>query len=190
MRGNDLDTDRIIPARYLKEVAFGNMGQYPFYDERFGADGEKKKHPFNDERFSGASILLVNKNFGCGSSREHAPQALMRWGIKAIVGESFAQIFAGNCTMLGIPTLVASPDEINLLMELVEEHPNHLLEVDVQKNMITVDKHEITATMNASAQNALTEGTWDSASLLLSAKDKIKEVATQLPYFNNFGDGQ
>src|SRR5574342_382016 len=112
IRGNDIDTDRIIPARYLKEATFARMGEYPFFDERFHASGEKKDHPFNHLRHQGASILFVNKNFGCGSSREHAPQALYRFGIRAIVGESFAAIFAGNCTMMGLPAVVVTQEQV------------------------------------------------------------------------------
>ena len=121
--GNDIDTDRIIPARYLKEITFSRMGQYPFYDERFSADGELKDHPFNKPQYDGASILVANANFGCGSSREHAPQALGRWGIKAIVAESFGEIFAGNCAMLGIPALVASKSDVAALQKLALEDP-------------------------------------------------------------------
>src|ERR1700675_846818 len=120
VRGNDIDTDRIIPARYLKEATFARMGEYPFFDERFDAAGKIKPNPFNDAKFKGASILFVNKNFGCGSSREHAPQALYRFGIHAIVGESFAAIFAGNCVMLGMPAATAGAREIEELMRLAE----------------------------------------------------------------------
>ena len=133
MRGNEIDTDRIIPARYLKEVSFARMGDYPFFDERYTGDGKKKDHPFNDPEYSGASILFVNKNFGCGSSREHAPQALNRFGIKVIVGESFAAIFAGNCTMMGVPTVTASEKDIQQLMKSVEENPKTEYTVDIDK---------------------------------------------------------
>ena len=109
--GNDIDTDRIIPARHLKEITFANMGKYPFYDERFDEAGKSKDHPFDNPAYQGASVLLVNQNFGCGSSRVHAPQSLMRWGVKAVVGESFAEIFAGNCTMLGIPLVMVTPED-------------------------------------------------------------------------------
>src|ERR1700745_2689343 len=125
IRGNDIDTDRIIPARYLKEVTFARMGSYPFFDERFDAEGKQKPHPLNDVKHKGASILFVNKNFGCGSSREHAPQALYRFGIQAIVGESFAAIFAGNCTIMGVPTVTVSAKEIEQLMKSVEDNPPH-----------------------------------------------------------------
>src|ERR1041384_1620470 len=130
VRGNDIDTDRIIPARYLKEVTFARMGEYPFFDERFDPAGKQKPHPFNDPRYKGASILFVNKNFGCGSSREHAPQALYRFGIHAIVGESFAAIFAGNCTMMGLPAVTVSHDDVELMMKMVEEVPQTRFALD------------------------------------------------------------
>src|SRR5512145_3576316 len=123
LRGNDIDTDRIIPARYLKEVTFARMGDYPFFDERYDGSGRKKDHPLNDPEYHGAALLFVNKNFGCGSSREHAPQALYRFGIKAIVGESFAAIFAGNCTMMGLPAVTAPAADIEQLMKRVAENP-------------------------------------------------------------------
>src|SRR5205823_12826545 len=125
IRGNDIDTDRIIPARYLKEATFARMGEYPFFDERFDASKKKKDHPFNDPEYKGASILFVNKNFGCGSSREHAPQALYRFGIQAIVGESFAAIFAGNCTMMGLPAVIVGGKDIEQLMKRVEDDPQN-----------------------------------------------------------------
>src|SRR5881296_1824719 len=133
VRGNDIDTDRIIPARYLKEITFTRMGEYPFFDERFDSSGKLKPHPFNDPHFKGASILFVNKNFGCGSSREHAPQALYRFGIHAIVGESFAAIFAGNCTIMGLPTVTVSAAEIDTLMKTVEGNPQTRFAVDIDK---------------------------------------------------------
>src|ERR687898_1894690 len=120
IRGNHIDTDRIIPARYLKEVSFARMGEYPFFDERFDASGNLKPHPLNEPKYKGASLLFVNKNFGCGSSREHAPQALYRYGINTIVGESFAAIFAGNCTMMGAPTVTVASGDIERLMQAVE----------------------------------------------------------------------
>jgi 3-isopropylmalate/(R)-2-methylmalate dehydratase small subunit len=137
LRGNDIDTDRIIPARYLKEVTFARMGEYPFFDERYDAAGRKKDHPFNDPEYRGAAILFVNKNFGCGSSREHAPQALHRFGIKAIVGESFAAIFAGNCTMMGVPTVTVSAGEIQQLMKSVEENPRTQYTVDLESKTLS-----------------------------------------------------
>ena len=136
IEGNDIDTDRIIPARYLKEITFTNMGKYPFYDERFDTEGKPTGHPFDLPQFQGAHILFVNQNFGCGSSREHAPQALMRWGVKAIVGESFAEIFAGNCTMLGIPTATVSQAEMRKLQALVKAKPDTKFVLDLEKKTL------------------------------------------------------
>ncbi|MGN6732176.1 MAG: 3-isopropylmalate dehydratase small subunit, partial [Candidatus Binatia bacterium] len=137
IRGNDIDTDRIIPARYLKEPTFARMGEYPFFDERFDTAKKKKDHPFNDPEYEGASVLFVNKNFGCGSSREHAPQALYRFGIQAIVGESFAAIFAGNCTMMGLPTVTVGAKEIEQLMKSVEDNPRTEYTVDLEQKTIS-----------------------------------------------------
>src|SRR3989339_649867 len=155
VRGDDIDTDRIIPARYLREITFARMGEYAFYDERFKEDGKKKEHPFNNERFEGASILIVNDNFGCGSSREHAPQALMRWGIKAIVGESFAEIFSGNCTMMGIPTIILPKEEVDELMDFIEDNPSHEIVVDLIKNEISYAEDKATFSMKISSRKAL-----------------------------------
>jgi 3-isopropylmalate/(R)-2-methylmalate dehydratase small subunit len=188
VRGNDIDTDRIVPARYLREITFARMGEYAFYDERFDAQGRRKAHPFNDPRFQGATILIVNENFGCGSSREHAPQALMRWGIRAMVGESFADIFSGNCGMLGMPNLLLPKPEVLRLMDFVEGNPEAEIEVDVEKRAVRYDGVEVPAKMNESIREALLQGTWDMTSLMLEAKDKIREVASWLPYMNNFAE--
>jgi 3-isopropylmalate/(R)-2-methylmalate dehydratase small subunit len=136
VRGNDIDTDQIIPARFMKVVTFDGLGEFAFFDQRFDSEDEEKDHPFNEERFRDANVLVVNANFGCGSSREHAPQALMRWGIDAIVGESFASIFAGNCLALGIPTVTASTEEIGALQAFVEENPDAELTVDVERELV------------------------------------------------------
>ncbi|HLC60355.1 MAG TPA: 3-isopropylmalate dehydratase small subunit [Candidatus Nanoarchaeia archaeon] len=186
IKGNDMDTDRIIPARFLKEITFSNMGKYAFYDERFDETGNKKIHPFNDEKFRGASILLVNKNFGCGSSREHAPQALMRFGINAVIGESFADIFAGNCSMLGIPTITVDKQDIERLMEYVENFPQKEIYIDILKKEIRFKDSTINISMNESARKSLVEGMWDSTSLMLKSKDEIKKIARKIPYLNDF----
>jgi 3-isopropylmalate/(R)-2-methylmalate dehydratase small subunit len=187
VRGNDIDTDRIIPARYLKEATFSRMGEYPFFDERFDAAGKPKPHPFNDDRFKGASILLVNKNFGCGSSREHAPQALHRFGIHAIVGESFAAIFAGNCVMLGIPAVTVGEREIEQLMGLTESDPQAQFTLDIEKKTLSyaVGKSMPVAIPETSRQ-ALLEGSWDSTAMLRSNLSKVKKVAAKLPYMTGF----
>ena len=129
MRGDDIDTDRIIPARFLAAVTFDGLEQHVFEDERAGSSASSARHgthPFDDPRYQGASVLLVNSNFGCGSSREHAPQALQRWGIRAVVGESFAEIFFGNSAMIGLPCVTAAADDVRTLMERVERNPTRL----------------------------------------------------------------
>jgi len=186
MRGNDIDTDRIIPARYLKEVSFARMGEYPFFDERFDAAGRKKDHVFNDPEYHGASILFVNKNFGCGSSREHAPQALYRFGLKAIVGESFAAIFAGNCTMMGVPTVTAGAKEMDRLMKSVEEDPRTEYAIDLDAKTLTYADNTVAIDLPETYRSALTSGSWDSTALLRGNLEKVKRTAAKLPYIGNF----
>jgi 3-isopropylmalate/(R)-2-methylmalate dehydratase small subunit len=186
IRGNDIDTDRIIPARYLKEVTFARMGDYPFFDERYDASGRKKDHPFNDPEYQGASILFVNKNFGCGSSREHAPQALYRFGIKAIVGESFAAIFAGNCTIMGLPTVTADHNEVDLLMKTVAENPRTQFTVDIEKKILTFGDRRIAVDLPETYRIALTAGSWESTGLLRANLEQVKKTAAKLPYIGGF----
>jgi 3-isopropylmalate/(R)-2-methylmalate dehydratase small subunit len=186
IRGNDIDTDRIIPARYLKEVSFARMGEYPFFDERFDASGSLKPHPLNDAKYKGASLLFVNKNFGCGSSREHAPQALYRWGIHAIIGESFAAIFAGNCTMMGVPTVTVSPGEIENLMQAVEKDPTTMFRLDLQAKTISFGEHRIAVDLPDTYRSALVSGSWDSTAMLRANLSEVKKTAAKLPYMNNF----
>ena len=186
IRGNDIDTDRIIPARYLKEVTFARMGEYPFFDERFDASGKKKDHPFNDSEYKGASLLFVNKNFGCGSSREHAPQALYRFGIQAIVGESFAAIFAGNCTMMGMPAVVVGAKEIAQLMKSVEENPRTEYRIDLETKTLAYGNQQIGIDMPETYRIALTAGSWDSTALLRANLDQVKKTAAKLPYMTGF----
>jgi 3-isopropylmalate/(R)-2-methylmalate dehydratase small subunit len=186
IRGNDIDTDRIIPARYLKEVTFARMGEYPFFDERFDAAGKKKDHPFNDPEYKGASLLFVNKNFGCGSSREHAPQAIYRFGIKAIVGESFAAIFAGNCTMMGLPAVVVGAKEIDQLMKSVEENPRTEYSVDLETKTLSYDNVKIAIDLPETYRTALIMGSWDSTALLRANLEQVKKTAAKLPYMSGF----
>jgi 3-isopropylmalate/(R)-2-methylmalate dehydratase small subunit len=186
IRGNDIDTDRIIPARYLKEVTFARMGEYPFFDERYDGSGKKKDHPFNDPEYKGAAILFVNKNFGCGSSREHAPQALYRFGIQAIVGESFAAIFAGNCTIMGVPTVTVGAKEIEQLMKGVADNPRTEYTVDLESRTISYDGQKIAVDLPETYRTALTTGSWDSTTLLRANLDQVKNTAAKLPYMTGF----
>ncbi len=186
LRGNNIDTDRIIPARYLKFVTFETLGQYAFQDERFDENGKEKDHPFNEERFKGAEILLVNKNFGCGSSREHAPQSLMRMGIGGIVGESFAEIFAGNCTALGIPTVALNLEEIDVIMTAVDNNPETEVVIDLEKKSVTAGEASFAFTMPEPYRQSLTSGTWDTTATLLENRDLVEKKATALPYIAGY----
>lgn len=184
--GNDIDTDQIIPARFMKVVTFDGLGEYAFYDLRFTPEGETKPHPFNEERFTGASVLVVNRNFGCGSSREHAPQALMRAGIKAVVGESFAEIFAGNCTAMGVPAITLPHETVQEIMQVVENDPSIYMTIDLPSSVLTVGDTAYTFDMPAAYRSALIAGNWDSTSVLLSHLDMIDERASRIPYINGF----
>jgi 3-isopropylmalate/(R)-2-methylmalate dehydratase small subunit len=186
VRGNDIDTDQIVPARFLKEVTFDNMGEYAFYDVRRDDDGTLNDHPFN--RYPNANILLVNQNFGCGSSREHAPQALMRWGIDGLIGESFAEIFAGNCQALGLPTATADHETVEWIMEQVEADPTLELKIDVEEETATVGDETVDITINDSQREALLQGIWDTTALMKSYMDEVEQTAEQLPYLNDFAD--
>ncbi|HKL88822.1 MAG TPA: 3-isopropylmalate dehydratase small subunit [Salinibacter sp.] len=184
VRGNDIDTDQIVPARFLKEVTFDNMGEYAFYDVRRDDDGSLNDHPFN--RYTNASILVVNQNFGCGSSREHAPQALMRWGIDGLIGESFAEIFAGNCQALGIPTATANHETVEWIMEQVEADPTLEISIDVEAETATVGNEPVDVTINDSQREALLQGIWDTTALMKSYMDEVEQTANQVPYLNDF----
>ncbi len=178
--GAGIDTDRIIPARFMKCVTFDGLGEYAFYDVRKNEDGSDKPHPLNDPRFTGASILLSGPNFGCGSSREHAPQALYRFGFRAIIAESFAEIFFGNCTTLGIPCVIATAEDIQAIADAVAADPSIEVGVDLTKERITYGDKSIPLTILESAREALTTGHWDAIAELLEGKDgvavKMKEL--------------
>jgi 3-isopropylmalate/(R)-2-methylmalate dehydratase small subunit len=182
VRGSDIDTDRIIPARYLKLITFEDLGPAAFRDERFDEQDRPKPHPFNDERFRGFSILLANRNFGCGSSREHAPQALYRAGVRAIIGESFAEIFAGNCAAIGLPAVICSPVDVSVLMDAVERRPALELTVDlVARRVSASDGSGFGLSMPEAYRNSLIEGTWDSTAVLLANREAIMSASGRLP---------
>jgi 3-isopropylmalate/(R)-2-methylmalate dehydratase small subunit len=181
VRGDDIDTDRIIPARYLRTVTFDDLGAHAFEDDR--AQG---RHPFDEPRFQGADILLAGRNFGCGSSREHAPQALMRWGIRAFVAESFAEIFFGNCVALGLPCLTAAGADLARLMDSVEADPRQKLGLDVERQLLSWKGGEVHLALPEGARRQFLEGTWDALGQLLERPDLIRATAEGLPYINNF----
>lgn len=179
---DDIDTDRIIPARFLRCVSFEGLGEHAFEDDR----KQDPSHPFNDSRYSQASILVGGRNFGCGSSREHAPQSLMRWGIKAIVAESFAEIFFGNCTSLGVPALCASRSDLARLAAAVTADPALECTVDLEQLQVRFGNEAIPCTMPEGARSALVSGEWDFLGQLLDNKPQIERTAQTLPYLNQF----
>lgn len=180
--GDDVDTDRIIPARYMKCVTFDGLGEYAFYDERFEANGALKPHPLNDPRYAGASILLAGRNFGCGSSREHAPQALYRHGFRAILAESFAEIFFGNSITLGMPCLVMDGRDIRSLAALIDEAPQSEINIDVAGGQVGMADVSFPARLPDHAREALVNGRWDAIADLLEGLDSVRATAARLPY--------
>ncbi|MFL3658356.1 MAG: 3-isopropylmalate dehydratase small subunit [Opitutales bacterium] len=180
--GNEIDTDRIIPARFMKCVTFAGLGEYLFYDVRKNEDGSDKEHPLNDERFAKAKILLSGENFGCGSSREHAPQALYRFGFRGLIAESYAEIFFGNCTTLGIPCFCATKEDIQVVTAAIEADPSIEVTLDVANERILFGDQSVTAVVRDSARTALCEGKWDMIGELREVEDKVAEVAAALPY--------
>jgi 3-isopropylmalate/(R)-2-methylmalate dehydratase small subunit len=187
IRGNDIDTDQIIPARFMKVVTFDGLGQFAFFDQRFTEDDEQKDHPMNEDRFRDASVMVVNANFGCGSSREHAPQALVRWGIDAIIGESFAEIFAGNCLALGVPTVTADPETIAELQSWVEDNPDGEIDVDVEAETVTYGDTTVDVTVDDAQRKALVEGVWDTTALMGANGNAVRETGESLPYVTGEG---
>jgi 3-isopropylmalate/(R)-2-methylmalate dehydratase small subunit len=180
VRGDDIDTDQIIPARFLKTTTWEGMDQYAFYDARRDDDGELNDHPFNE--YKGANVLVVNDNFGCGSSREHAPRALARWGVEAIVGESFAEIFADNCKSLGIPAATTDPETVAELQDFIEANPEAGIELDVAGETVTYDGKTVDVDIDEAMRGALVQGIWDTVALLRSNMDAIDGTAADLPY--------
>ena len=183
LRGDNIDTDRIIPARFLRAVSFDGLEQHLFADDRAAADAvTPASHPVSDPRYGQASILLVNANFGCGSSREHAPQAIRRRGFRAIVGESFSEIFFGNAVALGMPCVTASHDDLEILMRRVEEDPGLLFGVDLSLLTVAAGQQQVRVSLPAEARDAFITGNWDATGLLLDRFDEVERVAARLPY--------
>ena len=176
--GDDIDTDRIIPARFLKCVSFDNLGKSVFADDRRILDGD---HPFDLEKNQGASILIVNSNFGCGSSREHAPQALLRWGIRAIIGESFAEIFYGNCTAIGIPCFTLTKELIKNIQN-VDNQDNCLFEININESTLKYGSVKLNLEIKNSSKQMFLSGKWDATATLLENINLIENKMNELPY--------
>jgi 3-isopropylmalate/(R)-2-methylmalate dehydratase small subunit len=183
VRGNDIDTDRIMPARFLRAVSFEGLERHLFEDDRKA----HPDHPFNDQRFAGAAFLVVNANFGCGSSREHAPQGLARFGIRGIIGESFSEIFQGNAAMLGLPCFAADRRAVDRLQTLIEHTPNLAITARVDTGLITAGPLRTTATLPPALHEAFVSGQWNPTSMLLDRFEQVRSVADRLPYLNGFG---
>jgi len=179
---DDIDTDRIIPARFLRCVTFDGLGEHAFEDDRQQDPG----HPFNQPQFQGASVLVAGRNFGCGSSREHAPQSLMRWGISAILAESYAEIFFGNCGSLGIVAARASRADLDKLGTAVTDNPDLELAVDLESRTATAGGLTVNIEIPDSVRDSLISGEWDFLSQLLSAADQVTSHAATVPYLNGF----
>jgi 3-isopropylmalate/(R)-2-methylmalate dehydratase small subunit len=179
--GNDIDTDRIIPARFLRCVTFDGLGEQAFADDRTQTKGE---HPFDQPQYQGANILVVNGNFGCGSSREHAPQALAKWGIKAIVGESFAEIFFGNCVAIGIPCVTASSETVKQLQTILKDNPQAAMTLDLEAMQVHCGDFQASVSMGDGPRQMLTTGTWDTCGQLTAQVDQIRATAAKLPYID------
>ncbi|MBF2099249.1 MAG: 3-isopropylmalate dehydratase small subunit [Gloeomargaritaceae cyanobacterium C42_A2020_066] len=179
--GNDIDTDRIIPARFLRCITFEGLGEHVFTDDRAQAAG---RHAFDQPQYQGASLLVVNANFGCGSSREHAPQAIARWGIRALIGESFAEIFAGNCLAMGVPCVTAGPEIIQRLQTALETDPTQTLRLDLDHLTLTWGNQQVSVYMAEGPRQMLRAGTWDACGQLVAQTDAIRATAGRLPYLH------
>lgn len=180
--GNDIDTDRIIPARFMKCVTFDGLGEFLFYDVRKNADGTDKPHPLNDPKHQGATVLFSGANFGCGSSREHAPQAIQKYGFRAVVAESFAEIFFGNCVTLGIPCLMAKREDIAQVAAAIAANPSLEVTIDVKGAAIRYGADSIPAVIRESARDALINGRWDAIGELLEGVPAVRLLTAKLPY--------
>ena len=182
LRGDNIDTDRIIPARFLRAITFEGLEQHLFEDDRAQLAARGVQHPIADPTYSGAAVLLVNANFGCGSSREHAPQAIRRSGIRAVVGQSFSEIFFGNSVALGMPCVTTDAATISALMQLVEQDPSTRVTVDLDRMRVAAGGTEHPIDLPPGARDSFLEGTWDATGLLLDRFDEVEAVAKRLPY--------
>lgn len=185
--GDDIDTDRIMPARHLRAITFDGLERHLFGDDRAHAAARGAVHPMDDPRFAGAALLVVNRNFGCGSSREHAPQGIVRWGIRGIIGESFSEIFFGNSVMLGLPAVTAAPADVARLQAAIESHPQLDVRLDLETMRATAGDLDLAVHLPPAARDALVTGRWDGLGLLLEDFETVRVAAARLPYLQGFG---
>jgi 3-isopropylmalate/(R)-2-methylmalate dehydratase small subunit len=181
VRGDDIDTDRIIPARFLKSISFEGLQDHLFEDDC----QQMEAHPVSNPAYAGAAVMLVGANFGCGSSREHAPQAIRRRGIRAVVGQSFSEIFFGNAVALGMPCPTATRESVEAMMALAERDPSTVFSVDLQAMRVTAAGQSFEIALPASAREAFLDGSWDATGLLVDDFDAVRSVAAKLPYVAN-----
>jgi 3-isopropylmalate/(R)-2-methylmalate dehydratase small subunit len=186
LAGDEIDTDRIMPARHLRAITFDGLERHLFGDDRAHMARQGLVHPLDDPRFAGASLMIVNRNFGCGSSREHAPQGLARAGIRAIVGESFSEIFFGNSVMLGMPAVTAAPADVAALQAAVEQDPQLEVRLDLETMRVTAGRLDVAVQLPPPARDALLTGRWDGLGLLLEDFDAVRAAAARLPYLRRF----
>jgi 3-isopropylmalate/(R)-2-methylmalate dehydratase small subunit len=184
--GDDIDTDRIMPARHLRAITFDGLERHLFEDDRAHASAQGSVHPIDDPRFADASMMVVNRNFGCGSSREHAPQGIVRWGVRGMIGESFSEIFFGNCVMLGMPAVTASAADIAALQAALEQEPRLEVRLDLETMRVTAGSLDIAVHLPAAARDALVTGRWDGLGRHLEEFDAVRAAAARLPYLRQF----
>jgi 3-isopropylmalate/(R)-2-methylmalate dehydratase small subunit len=187
LRGDNIDTDRIIPARFLKSISFEGLEEHLFEDDRRQLDEQGGTHPVSDPTYAAATILVVNANFGCGSSREHAPQAIRRRGFRGVIGQSFSEIFFGNSVALGMPCVTASPADVESLMAAIESDPSSLLELDLNAMTARIGGRQLTVTLPSAARESFLDGSWDATGLLLDRFEEVQAVAARLPYVSGWG---
>lgn len=184
--GDDIDTDRIMPARHLRAITFDGLEQHVFGDDRTHAAAQGIVHPMDDPRFAGAALMVVNSNFGCGSSREHAPQGLVRWGVRAMIGESFSEIFFGNSVMLGVPAVAAAKSDVAALQSAIERDPGLEVRLDLDAMRASAGDLSFAVHLPAAARDALMTGRWDGLGLLLDRFEDVRATAARLPYVGGF----
>lgn len=180
--GDDIDTDRIIPARFMKCLTFDGLGEYLFYDMKFHENGDQKEHPLNDSRYQNASVMVTGMNFGCGSSREHAPQSLYRAGFRAVIAGNFAEIFFGNSINLGMPCVSVSNDVRNSIAGLIDQNPSGQVLVDIKDLKVRAGDHSFTCDLRPGARDSLLNGAWDPLDELLEANHAIESIHGNLAY--------